>query len=420
MNLDVQTWLPAEFFRENRRKFMEQMVQGSIAVFHAAQPVIASADLFHHFIQAPNFFYLTGIEAPDCVLMLHPASRNEERETLFIPKPDPQREIWTGRMLDKDEVSEISGVDKVQYMDDFEGKFVREQQPLEYLYTDYEDEGFRYPTSESGEFRRKVQNELPGLRIKKANPILADLRRIKSPQEISLIRRAVEITGEALQAVWTECRSDRWEYQLEAVIAYHFISNGARKYAFAPIMASGASSTVLHYVANESQLEDGEVLLTDVGAKFLHYCADITRTVPVNSRFSGRQRDVYQAVLEVQRALIQSVKPGIHVDELNATARDLIGEKLIDLELVGETEEVNEYYMHRVSHFLGLDAHDVGTYTGVLEPGCVLTIEPGIYIREEGLGVRIEDDLLVTEEGCEVLSAGIAKEPSELEALVHG
>ncbi len=420
MNLDVQQWLPADFFRENRRRFMQQMDQGSIAVFHAAEPVIVSADQFHHFIQSPNFFYLTGIEDPGCILMLHPESRNEERETLFIPEPDPNREVWTGTMPDKEEVSEITGVEKVQYIEDFEGKFITEQEPLEYLYTDYEDEGFRYPTSKSGDFRRKVQTQLPGLRIQKANPILTDLRRIKSPPEITLIRKAVEITGEALRALWRDCQADLWEYQLEAVLAYHFIRNGARNYAFEPIVASGLNSTVLHYVDNDAKMEDGALLLTDVGAKFLHYCADITRTIPVNGRFADRQRAVYQAVLDVQKSLIRSVQPGIHVDELNRKARDLIGDKLIDLELIGAREEVSKYYMHRVSHFLGLDAHDAGTYTGALEPGCVLTIEPGIYIREEALGVRIEDDLLVTEDGHEVLSASIPKEVDELEEMAGG
>jgi len=420
VNIEVGTWFKSEFFSKNRRKFMDGMDAGSLAVFHAATPVVESGDQFYPYHQSPNFFYLTGIEQSRCILMLHPESLKGETEILFIPKPDPRKAVWNGRMLDKEEAAGISGVEQVQYVEDFGGKFVVEQEPLEFLYTDYDDEGFRYPTSRNDEFLNKVTMRLPGLRTKKANPLMAELRRVKTPEEIQVIRKAIEITGEALQAMWNETKPNLWEYELEAVLAYHFIKNGARSHAFEPIIASGGNSTTLHYITNDKRLADGEVLLTDVGARFLHYCADITRTVPVSGGFTGRQRDVYRAVLDVQKQVIDAVKPGLQVNDLNRLAQDSLGEQLKRLELITDTRETGKYYMHRVSHFLGLDTHDVGTYTGPVEPGCILTVEPGIYIAEEELGVRIEDDVLVTENGCEVLSAAIPKEPSELEDLVSG
>lgn len=419
MNIEVSEWFGAEFFTGNRRKFMEGMNAGSIAVFHAATPVVESGDQFYPYHQSPNFFYLTGIEQSGCILMLHPENKKGETETLFIPKPDPQKAVWTGRMIDKEEAASVSGVEKVQYVEDFDGKFVVEQEYMESLYLDYDDEGFRYPTSRNDDFLSRVRSRLPGLQTKKANPLMAKLRRVKSPEEIRVIRKAIEITGEALQAVWKETKPNLWEYELEAVLTYHFIKNGARSNAFEPIIASGGNSTTLHYITNDKQLADGEVLLTDVGARFMHYCADITRTVPVSGRFSDRQREVYQGVLDAQKQVIEAVKPGVQINDLNRLAHDSLGEQLKGLELIADTNEIGKYYMHRVSHFLGLDTHDVGTYTGSIEPGCILTVEPGIYIAEEEIGVRIEDDVLVTEDGCEVLSAAIPKEPAELENLVN-
>ncbi len=412
--------LPPEFFSANRQNFMEAMEESSLAVFHGTGEVVNSADEFYRYRQTPNFFYLTGIEQPECILMLSPDNRKGETERLFIPEPDEKKETWIGEMLDMETAREISGIDRVQYLDDFDGAFTLEQEMLEHLYIDYEDEGFRYPTARRREFSEKVRSRLPGLQIKKANPVLSGLRRVKSPGEIELIRKTVNITVQAIRAVWAEVKPDLREYQLEAVLVYHFLWKGARNYAFDPIIASGSNATVLHYINNTGTLRDGEVLLTDVGARYGQYCADLTRTVPVNGRFTDRQKEVYQAVLEVQKQMIQEVKPGVHVDELNRKAGDLIGENMVTLDLISDKEDYNQYYMHRIGHFLGLNTHDVGTYTGPLEPNCVITIEPGIYIPEEHLGVRIEDDVLVTENGCEVLSDSLPKEPDELEELIGG
>jgi len=322
-------------------------------------------------------------------------------------------------MLTKEEASEISGVRKVQYTKDFEGKFVVAQESASTLFADYSDEGFRHPTSTNNEFLRKVRTRLPGLHLKKAISIITALRRVKSSEEIQVIRKAIEITGKALKALWSEVAPDRWEYQLEAILMYHFIWNGAKRPAYDPIIATGLNATVLHYIDNNHQLKTGDMLLTDVGASFLHYSADITRTVPVNGQFTERQAEVYQAVLNVQKQIIDQIKPDIHMDDLNEKARNLLGQALIDLELIGDKNDVDKYYMHRIGHFLGLDTHDVGTYSDTLKPGCVLTVEPGIYIPEEQLGVRIEDNILVTEDGYENLSSSIPKKVDEIESALR-
>jgi len=396
------------------------MEEGSLAVFHAATPVINTRDQFHRYQQNSNFYYLTGIETPGAALILHPENRKGRIASLFIPKPDASREVWEGKMTDKEEAGEISGVEDVRYIKDFEGAFLKAQSGREIVYVDYEDTGLSYPTSGHTGFIDKVHRSLPGLQLRKAGLILSSLRRKKSAEEVNMIREAIDITREALMALWDDVHSGKYEYELEATLAYHFLRRRARQYAYDPIIASGENTTVLHYVKNNRRLEDGDLLLTDVGAQYDHYCADITRTIPVNGRYSPRQQEIYQAVLDVQKSVIRQVRPGVSFAELKETGKELIGETLMDLELIGAMDETSEYYMHSIGHLLGLDTHDVGDLEAPLEPGNVLTTEPGIYIREEGLGVRIEDDLLVTEDGCEVLSKAIPKEIGEIERALQG
>ncbi len=407
-----------DFFGKNRQRFIDQMDENSLAVFFATVPVLRSADTFHHYKQSSNFLYLTGIEQEHCILVLYPPNQKGETETLFLPKPDPAKETSTGKMLNKEEAEELSGIANIKWTSEFDSYFIRQQEDASTLYADYNSLGFRYPTSANLEFINKVQHTLPGLQLKKASTIVHALRRVKSSEEVALIQRAIDITGEALLGLWAETKPGIWEYELEAVLAYHFLRHGSRRYAFEPIVASGIHSTTLHYIENDSRLEDGDVLLTDVGAEYGNYAADITRTVPVNGKFTNRQRDVYSAVLDVQKQVIAAIKPGVMMSDLNELAKELTSDHLIELELIGEREETPKYYMHSIGHFLGIDTHDVGSQKKPLEPGNVLTVEPGIYIQEEKLGIRIEDNVLVTEDGNEVLSKKIPKEIKEIESLI--
>lgn len=407
-----------ELYIRNRKNFIDQMEEKSLAVFFSAVPVIRSADAFHHYKQSANFLYLTGIEQENCILILHPENRKGKTETLLIPRPDHAKETWSGKMLTKEEAESLSGISEIMWTDNFESEFIRAQTRANLLYADYNDLGFSHTTSTNIEFIRKIRETLPGLQIRKASHIVHALRRVKSSEEIRLIKHAIKITSEALKALWCETKPGVKEYELEGVLAYHFIKNGSRRYAYEPIIAGGIHSATLHYVDNDSVLENGQVLLTDVGAEYGNYASDITRTVPVNGKFTDRQREVYQAVLKVQKQIISEIKPGIMMDDLNDQAKALIGKALIKLELIGDKDETAKYYMHSIGHFLGLDTHDVGTHDKPLEPGNVLTIEPGIYIPEEKLGVRIEDNILVTQKGHENLSALISKEVDEIESLV--
>ncbi len=411
--------LSPDFFSANRERCFQRMAEGSLAVFHAARPVIKSLDQFHRYRQTSNFYYLTGLDFPGGALVLHPEDAEDRIATVFIPEPDSAREVWDGKLPDKDEVRERSGIADVQYRKEFGKAFVKYQSHRETLYVDYDDSGFSHSTSHETRFLEKVRTELPGLQLRKAGLILAELRRKKSPEEVDLLRQAIHITAGGLRGLWSAMAPGKLEYELEAVLAYEYIRRGAGGYAFEPIVASGLNTTTLHYVDNNRRIEDGDLLLTDMGAEYRHYCADITRTVPVNGVFTGKQREIYQAVLHVQEEIIESVRPGISLEELKTLARKRIAEVLQDLGLIGEPEETSKYYMHSIGHYLGLDTHDVGDLEAPLAPGNVLTIEPGIYIREEGLGVRIEDDVLVTGEGCEVLSEDIPKAVGELEALLN-
>ena len=417
----IDSRLTPSFFEKNRRNFIAEMDGRSVAVFHAATPVINSVDQFHRYRQTSEFFFFTGIKQPGCVLMLYPEDEKGQTETLFIPKPDPSREVWDGKMLDKEAAEEINGFDakSIQWEKDFEGAFLRAQQYADVLYADYDDMGLRFSTSRNMQFLQDVQSNLPGLHIARASQITHNLRKKKSPEEIQVIEKAIDITGEALTDIWKHTKPGVSEYELEALLAYHFIINGARRYAYEPIIAAGLNAATLHYINNESRLEDGDVLLTDVGAEYSHYCADITRTVPVNGKFTDRQRNIYTAVLDVQKNLIEMIEPGVVMKDLNDQAKDMIGDKLLALELIGDKEETSKYYMHSIGHFLGLDTHDVGSTKQPLEPGNILTVEPGIYIQEEKIGVRIEDNILVTEDGCRNLSADIPKEIEEVENAVR-
>lgn len=412
--------LKSDFFMTNREKFHSKMDKDSVAVIQAAASVIHNADQFHRYRQSNNFFYLTGIERPDCILFLYPENAKGNTETLFIPEPNSDREVWEGKMLTKDQAKAISGIENIQYLSDFDGAFIREQEYCTSIYLDYDDAGFQYPVSHSRDFIDKVRAQLPGLTIHKASIILSELRRIKSGVEIQLIRKAIDITANGIIHAWHSLNHGMKEYEVEAVLAREFIRRNAREFAFEPIIASGINGATLHYIENQKSLESGELLLTDVGARYSFYNADITRTVPVDGKFTSRQADIYNAVLDVQETILEMVKPDVLLKDLSEKAKDLIGDHLIDLELIGDKEDTSKYYMHSIGHHLGLDTHDIGDQRKPLEPGCVITIEPGIYIPEEQLGIRIEDNILITQDGCRILSEDIPKSIQDIESLLRG
>lgn len=363
------------------------------------------------FRQRNDFFYLTGLETPDSWLLLSASADGSRSEALFIPPRDPDEEQWTGRKASFEEAAAISGVERVASAGEFEAAlpralFRRGASPVVYAPLDRHLRG--------NAVIERLVFELP-VEVRGLGGVLAPLRLVKDEHEVAMLRRAAEITAGALRAALRAAEPGMWEYELEAVIEANFRLGGAERVGFPSIIGSGANSVVLHYDKSRRRTERGDLVVMDVGAEYAYYSADITRTIPVSGRFTDRQRRIYELVLGAQEAALDAVAPGVTMGELSRIARGWLQERSGDA--CGE-RTCDAYFIHGLGHWLGMDVHDVGDYTTPLAPGMVLTIEPGIYLPEEGLGVRIEDDVLVTETGYELLSAGAPREPDAIEALM--
>lgn len=404
---------------KNRKKLFSKIEDNSLVVLFAGTAPHRSADQSYQFCPNRNFYYLTGITKEEFILVLFKIN-GVLKEHIFITKPDPDIEKWTGIRLRAHEVQEITGIESIKFVEDFE-LFFKNSLSTHYftnIYLDTEN----VKGSLGLEFAEKIRKEYPYLRILSASNIIFDLRTIKEPEEIEYIKKAIEITKIGIEEVMKNCRSGIYEKQLEAyfdfAIKYH-LSDGP---SFKTIMAGGKNATILHYEENNKILEDGKLVLFDLGCEYKHYCSDITRTIPVNGKFTERQKQVYESVLRVNEAMIKFIKPGITYKQFLETAKDMLAEECIKLGLITDKADVSKYYYHGIGHFLGLDVHDVGRREfndRVLEPGMVLTVEPGIYIAEEEIGIRIEDDVLVTETGSENLSKDIIKSVKDIENFMN-
>jgi len=365
--------------------------------------------------ESNDFFYLTGLEVPGAFLVLSARKSGPDQTFLYIPARDTLGEKWTGAQLGTAEAGRLSGIAEVRPLSRAAGEIgdlvLGSSSPAR--------RGALYlPERQAAanellqELRLRWASEKRPVRSRNLDPELAALRLVKDQDELSRLRRAIAITAEGLKASMQSVRPGMWEYQLEATIEYTFRSQGAERVGFPSIVASGPNSVVLHYDKNRRQLEAGELVVEDVGAEFGYYSADLTRTIPVSGRFTPRQRALYELVRETQQAAIDSVRPGITLAALNRIAREYLRGHSGDL--CGPDSCV-PYFIHGLSHWLGMDVHDVGVFGARLEPGMVLTIEPGIYLPDEKLGIRIEDDVLVTAHGSEVLSRAAPSTPAEIE-----
>lgn len=425
---------------DGRRSRFAAALEGGVAVIPAARELMRSNDTEHEFRQNSDFYYLTGFDEPDAVLVLAPY-RESERAVLFVRPRDRAREIWTGRRLGVEDAPARIGVDAAYSIDELDTRLP------EYLYG---AETLYYALGSDGEFDRRMQNALASARAKARRSgraperivdpsgILHEMRLFKEAVEIDKMRRAAAIAAAGHHAGMRGTRPGVREYEIEALIEYEYLRNGAA-WAYQSIVAAGDNATVLHYNTNRDLLRDGDLLLVDSGAEFELYASDVTRTWPVNGRFSPEQRAIYDIVLAAQEAGIAQVKPGASCRDFHNTCVRVITEGLIDIGLLSgsvaeniEQERYRDYYMHGTGHWLGLDVHDVGRYRDdadkyrTFKPGMVTTVEPGIYVhrdlqcdeRFKGIGVRIEDDILVTPGGCENLTAEIVKSPAAIEAIV--
>ena len=408
-----------EFFRNNRNNLIEKINDNSVLLLFAGYAPYKSADEKYEFVPNRNFYYLTGINREKIIFMITKINGNVQ-EKLFIERPDPIMARWIGARMTDVEASEASGIECVDYLDKFEDTIssLITRNRVENVYLDLERQEIGTATTEAQKFAKIILEKYPYIQIKNVYYDIAELRMIKSEEEIKLIRRAIEITNEGIQNILKNIKPGVMEYEVEAYFDYTLKKNGIKNKAFPTIAASGKNATILHYSDNDCKIEDNTLMLFDLGAQYKYYNADISRTFPVNGKFSERQKEVYEVVLRAQKTVEEAVKPGVLYRELNEIAKKALIEGCKELGLIKEDNEISKYYFHNVSHYLGADAHDVGTYNIELKPGMVITNEPGLYIEEEGIGIRIEDDLLITEDGCENLSKDIIKTVEEIEEFM--
>jgi len=420
-----------QLFIENRRKLAAQLKPNSIAVFNSSDVMPKSADGVHPFSQQTDLFYLSGIDQEESTLVIFPDAREKKhREVLFLRETSEQIALWEGKKHTKDEAAAVSGIPSVYWNSEFESVFrgLVIQTERIYLNSNEHLRAAAVVETRDARFGKWCREAFPLHDYERLAPIMHHLRAVKSPLEIELIRKAVGITGQAFRRLLGFIRPGVWEYEIEAEIWHEFLRARSRGPAFQTIVASGADSCTLHYVKNDKQCADADLVLIDFGAEYANYAGDLTRTVPVNGRFTPRQRAVYEAVLRVQKAAIQMLRPGNTLEAYTAEVgrlmeAELIGLGLLDAEKVAcqpkDQPLYKKYFPHGCSHHLGLDVHDYGDKFRPFEAGMVLTCEPGIYIREEGIGVRIENDILITEAGPVDLAADVPREADEIEALMR-
>ena len=397
--------------RARREKLYDAMQEGDAVILFAALE-----ENLKKFKQDNNFLYLTGLQSPNAIYFA--IKGNSPVEYLFIQRGIPEREVWEGKKMTVEEAFDQSGIKNVLYLDQFDGMLSQYCPAISRIHSNIGAQDLDKPLSYPMFRLLPVRERYPQIAIHCITGIITPLRKIKSEWEIMQLQRAIDITGKGILDIIENSEPQMMEYELEAMLFYRMQRSGLKHWGFAPIIAAGINAATLHYEKNECQIHSGDLVLMDVGAAHNNYSADITRCFPISGSFSERQAQVYSAVLRVQKEIISMIKPGVELIQLQLKTRELIANELIALGLITDAAEVVKYYMHGVSHFLGMDTHDVGGRNAKLEVGNVITVEPGIYIPEENLGVRIEDDVLVTEEGYCVLSQNIPKEISEIEEIM--
>jgi Xaa-Pro aminopeptidase len=375
-----------------------------------------SQDKLSKFSQDNNFLYLTGLAYPE---LIYVAGKFGGRfnDMLFIERSDPERIVWEGKKLSAEEAIEISGIKRVKYLDEFYPTLSAMCPMMKTIYANLGFADLSRPMTFPMFKLEPLRTRHPQIEIKQLNDLIAPLRKIKDSWEIQQLQKAIDITGKGIMDVMETATAAMMEYELEAMLFYRMQRSGVRNWGFAPIVASGLNAATLHYEKNNCRIEAGELILMDVGAAYNNYSADITRCFPAGATFSERQKQIYSIVLDAQKRVIEMIKPGVTLADLNQATTTFLAEGLLAIGLIENTDDVTKYYMHNVSHFLGMDTHDLGGRMATLEPGNVITVEPGIYIPEEKLGVRIEDDVLITETGFCVLSQNIPKEINDIEEI---
>ena len=419
-----------QLFIENRRRFCDLLEERSIVIFNSNDEFPRSNDQNFSFRQNSDLFYLTGIDQEKTILALFPGCPNPDlRENLFIIRPSETLVTWEGEKLSREEAAALSGIKSIKSLDQFDGYLTEALAYAKNIYLN----AYEYPKYSNEvpyrdfRFTQKLHEKFPNHEYKRAAPLIYGLRVVKSKIEIGLIQKAIDITEKAFRRILGIVKPGITEYQVQAWIEHEFMFNKAGGPAYQTIVASGKNACGLHYNTNNDICKEGEMLLMDFGAEYANYAADISRTIPVNGKFSIRQKVVYEAVLRVQKAAIKLLIPGNSIDSLNKEVNKLMEKEMVSLGLItkeGISKQDPEkplfikHYMHGTSHYLGLDVHDVGSKFDPFKPGMVVTCEPGLYIPQENLGIRIENNILITEHGPVDLAKDIPVQAEEIENLM--
>jgi len=414
--------LSPDFHSRNRLGLMNAIGADAVAIIDTSDVLERSGDYEYPFHPDPNFYYLTGVAEPEAVLVLVPGHSSADfREILFTSGTSDLVGVWEGQRLTPEEASKLSGIKQVYTLSDLSSILRRILMKYQVVFLNGDQSLGGHMSSPSARRARQLQQALPLHTLRSALPQLATQRQVKDEAEIVLIREAIDLSQRGLKRAWHHLSPGVLEYELEAELTSEFIRHGATN-AFLPIVAGGPNATIMHYIKNDRAVAGGELVLFDVGAEAGFYAADISRTVPVSGVYLGRPKEVFDAVRRVQTSAIALHKPGISLLDIDVHMQRELTDELASLGLISAKEarskesqvHLRKYYAH-MSHHLGLDLHDVGEPRAVLEPGMVVTCEPGLYLKSEGIGVRLEDDILITKGGHEVLSAQIPSSPEAIE-----
>lgn len=423
--------IPRRVFEKNRMKLCTSLKKNSLVVVHSNDEMPRNGDQIFPYRQNSDLLYLTGIEQPKTIVVLYPDNPVvKNREILFIEKPDLKKETWFGKRLTREEATEISGIQTIMWLEDFDQALNEMMYYANSIYLNQYLNPKRINELENRNMRfiHTIKHLYPLHQIENIAPVIYELRMIKEPEEIKIINHACSITAQAFDRVLKFVKPGVFEYEVDAEISHEFRCSGAQGHAYPPIVASGNNACILHYEKNKSECKDGELLLLDFGAEFSNYASDCTRTIPINGCFTQRQKKLYNATLSVLKKTKALMVKGSSLNLLSRQVAGLWEEEHVKLGLYSmedlrrqtpENPLYIKYFMHGISHFMGLDVHDVGTRFHTFEPGMILTCEPGIYIPEEGIGIRLENDILITEGEPIDLMQHIPVEAEEIEARMR-
>lgn len=421
-----------QLFIKNRKNFMSQMDSKSLAVFNSNDIYPIGADSTMPFQQDRNIFYLSGVDQEESILLLFPDCPNpQHREILFLKETNDHIAVWEGEKLTKDKAYEISGVKTVYWLQDFNRIFkeVMSQCDTVYINTNEHYRASVETQTREDRFNIWLKENFPAHSVKKSNPILQRLRSVKDQIELDIIQKACDITEKGFRRVLGFVKPGVWEFEIEAEYIHEFLRNRSKGFAYTPIVASGNNANVLHYIENNQQCKEGDLILMDVGAEYANYSSDMTRTIPVSGRFTQRQKEVYNAVNRVKKEATKLLVPGTIWADYHVEVGKIMTSELLGLGLLDKADVQNEnpdwpaykkYFMHGTSHHMGLDTHDYGILTEPMVANMVFTVEPGIYIPEEGFGIRLEDDVVIQDSGEPFnLMRNIPIEAEEIEDLMN-